>query len=123
MAASFGRGFFVFDDYSPLRQVTEESLAEEAMLFPVKDPWMFVLANPMGGGEKAVQGDGLYTAPNPPYGAVFTYYLAESLETSKQRRKREEREALESGQRPSYPTGDQLRAEDREQGPEKGGTL
>src|SRR6185369_7862044 len=31
--ASFGRGFFVLDDYAPLRQLTAETLASEAALF------------------------------------------------------------------------------------------
>ncbi len=36
VGASFGRSFFVLDDYSPLRLIDETSLASPALLFPVK---------------------------------------------------------------------------------------
>jgi hypothetical protein len=35
--ATFGRGFYVLDDYSPLRTATPETLKEEGVLFPVKN--------------------------------------------------------------------------------------
>jgi photosystem II stability/assembly factor-like uncharacterized protein len=70
VAASFGRGFFVFDDYSALRSLDAAALAQEGMLFAA--------------GRKArvyeeigyyrAQGDNL-ASPNPPVGALLTYYL------------------------------------------------
>ena len=56
VAASFGRGFFILDDYTPLRHLSPEALAADGAMFPVKDPWMYVEANPLGGGEKAQRG-------------------------------------------------------------------
>ena len=81
VAATFGRGFLILDDYSPLRDVSEELLGREGWLFPVKDAWMYQPSDPLGGGEKASQGDAFFAAPNPPFGAVFTYYLEDGLET------------------------------------------
>ncbi len=77
VAASFGRGFFILDDFTPLRHLSADTLDVEGTVFPVKDPWMYVEANPLGGGEKAQRGDAFFTAPNPPFGAVVTYHLKE----------------------------------------------
>jgi len=40
---TFGRSFYILDDYSPLREITAQSLAEEARLYPVKNPWLIQL--------------------------------------------------------------------------------
>jgi photosystem II stability/assembly factor-like uncharacterized protein len=115
--ASFGRGFFIIDDYTPLRHVSEESLEREGELYPVKNAPMFIPAQPLGGSKKASQGDSFYVAPNPPFGAVFTYYLKEGLETREQARKKREKEIDKEGGTLSYPSWDELRAEDREKKP------
>ena len=75
VGASFGRSFWILDDYSPLRLVSEQSLEQPATLFPVRDAWWYIPRRPLGGGEKANQGTDFFMAPNPPFGAVFTYYL------------------------------------------------
>jgi len=118
VAASFGRGFFILDDYTPLREVSEELLAQEAQLFPVKDAWMYIESEPLGGrGARGVQGHALYTAPNPPFGAVFTYYLREALKSRRERRQERERQLRREGKPVHYPSWDELRAEDREDEP------
>jgi photosystem II stability/assembly factor-like uncharacterized protein len=117
IAATFGRGFLVFDDYSPLREADAGILAREGWLFPVKDAWMYQQSSPLGWGEKAVQGDGFFTAPNPPFGAIFTYHLAESLEDRTQARRRQEKELRELEEPITYPTWEELRLEDREVAP------
>ncbi len=115
--ASFGRGFYILDDYSPLRLVTEEALAREATLFPVKNAWMFVPSTPIGWGEKGSMGDAYYTAPNPPFGAVFTAHLKDGYPTKRDARRKEERKAAQDGKDVPYPAWDALRAEDREEAP------
>ena len=47
---------------------------------------------------KGFQGEMFYTAPNPPYGAVFTYYLKDGLKTLKQKRADAEEAAEKAGQ-------------------------
>ncbi len=111
--ATFGRGFYVLDDYSPLRGVSEEVLAQEAHIFPIKDSWMFVQSNPYGGS----QGASVFKAPNPPVGAVFTYYLKESLQTLKQKRQKAEAALVKKNEPVSYPSFDEIRAEDDEEAP------
>jgi len=39
--ATFGRGFYVLDDYSALREVSAEALAAEARLFPLRDAYSY----------------------------------------------------------------------------------
>ena len=116
--ATFGRGFYVFDDITPLRQMKPESTEQPAALFPVKDALLYVERHPLGGPRKGFQGDAFYTADNPPYGAVFTAYLKEKIKTKKEKRQDEEKEAAKKNQTPAYPTHDELRAEAEEAKPE-----
>jgi photosystem II stability/assembly factor-like uncharacterized protein len=115
--ATFGRGFYILDDYSPLRQITPALLESEANLFPVKKTWMYMESAPLGLRGKAFQGDSYFTAPNPPFGAVFTYYLKDEMKTRRQKRKENEKKIEEQGGVPPYPKWDELRAEEREEKP------
>jgi photosystem II stability/assembly factor-like uncharacterized protein len=116
--ATFGRGFYVLDDYSPLRTATKEMLEKETALFPVKNTMMYLEASPIGGRGKGFQGETYFTAANPPAGASFTYYLKNSIQTKKQKRQQAERAAEHpGGQPPAYPTIDELRAEADEEAP------
>jgi photosystem II stability/assembly factor-like uncharacterized protein len=118
--ATFGRGFYVLDDISPLRQIKAESAEEGAALFPVKDSLLYMERHPLGGPKKGYQGDAFYTAENPPYGAVFTAYLKEKLKTKKEKRREAEKEAAKKDKDKglAYPTNDELRAEAEEAKPE-----
>ena len=71
VAASFGRGFYILDDISFLREVSKEVLHNDAYLFSVKDAWSYLKDNPDG----YAYGANFYASPNPEFGAVFTYYL------------------------------------------------
>lgn len=110
--ASFGRGFYILDDFSPLREVSKEMIEDSAKIFPVKDAIMFM---PTGG--KYGQGETYYAAPNPPVAATFTYYLKDDILTKKQIRKKAEKEAKENGASIKYPSMDELIAEDLEEAP------
>ena len=114
--ATFGRGFYIMHDYSPLRNATA-TLAQRAALLPVKDAKLYIPAQPMGGGPRGSQGDDLYTVANPPVGATFTYYLKDPLRTLRQRRQQAERAAAQKNAEIPYPTWDTLRAEEREETP------
>lgn len=117
--ATFGRGFFILDDYTPLRGITEERLQQEVVLFPVKDALRYVETSRFGllPLAKAFQGDTYFVAPNPPFGAVFTYHLADGLKTRQERRLEAEKKAEESGKALPYPSHAELRAEDEENEP------
>jgi len=115
--ATFGRGFYVLDDYTPLRNLKKEDLDKPAMIFPVKDALMFVPSTPLGVRGKGFQGESFYTAPNPPVGAVFTYFLKDDIKTLKQKRKAAEAEKIKKGEAPYYPSIDSLRMEDLQPAP------
>ncbi|MFP5470893.1 MAG: VPS10 domain-containing protein [Bacteroidia bacterium] len=115
--ATFGRGFYILDDYSPLRTISEETLNKEAHIFPIKASWLFIENSPLGGRGKSDQGESYFTADNPPVGAVFTYYLKESIKTQKELRTEREAKLLKDGKDTPYPSIEELRAEDAEESP------
>jgi photosystem II stability/assembly factor-like uncharacterized protein len=114
---TFGRGVYIVDDYSPVRVTTAETISAAATLYPVRDAVMFVPTQQCGLVGKAFQGEMLYTAPNPPYGALITYHLKDGLKTLKEKRVEAEQAALKAGQPIRYPTPDALRAEAAEEAP------
>jgi photosystem II stability/assembly factor-like uncharacterized protein len=131
VVATFGRGIYILDDYTPLRDLKPEAL-KSPQLFPVKDAVMYIESRPYGGRGKMFQGESFYTAENPPYGAVLTYYLKDSLKSKKQQRQDAEKAAARAAEKamaggaekagekpaaPPYPTNDQLRAEAEERAP------
>ncbi|MGM0669318.1 MAG: VPS10 domain-containing protein [Gemmatimonadota bacterium] len=66
--ATFGRGFWVLDDYTPLRHATPDVMARNAHIFPVRDALLFIQQNR----QRGEQGGDYFYADNPPFGAVFT---------------------------------------------------
>ncbi|MFN8588191.1 MAG: glycosyl hydrolase [Candidatus Eisenbacteria bacterium] len=116
--ATFSRGFWILDDYSPLRSMKEPRLNEEAALLPVRKAGMYVPASPMGGAGPAEQGTNFYTAENPPYGAVFTYWLRDEYQTLREQRHEREKAQKKAGQDSFYPSWDSLRTEAGEEAPE-----
>jgi photosystem II stability/assembly factor-like uncharacterized protein len=116
--ATFGRGFYVLDDITPLRQLKPQATDQAVVMYPVRDALMYVERHPLGGPKKGFQGDAFYAADNPPYGAVFTTYLKEKIKTKKEKRQDAEKEAAKKNQALPYPSNDELRAEAQEAKPE-----
>ncbi|MEQ8361324.1 MAG: glycosyl hydrolase [Cyclobacteriaceae bacterium] len=114
--ATFGRGFYVLDDYSPLRNINQTA-SKEGYLFPIKDSWMFVERTPLGIRGKGFQGESYFSTPNPTVGAVFTYYFKEDLKTSKAQREEEESKLAKDGKDVNYPSYDKLKGEQDEESP------
>ena len=71
--ATFGRGFYVLDDYSALREMTPQTLADEAALYSLRNPYLY---NQLGY-PRASWGN--ETSPNPRYGATLTYSVASTF--------------------------------------------
>jgi photosystem II stability/assembly factor-like uncharacterized protein len=115
VVGTFGRGIYILDDYTALR--TNAADLGKFELFEVRDPWLYIEGDLWGGQEKGSIGDSFFTAPNPPFGAVFTYYLKDGLKSQKAARREREIEIEEAGGDTPYPAWDAVRAEDREQGP------
>ena len=119
VCATFGRGFYILDDYSSLRGLTDDVLAKEAELFAVRDALWYIQKRPLGAGAplgKASQGDALFVAPNPDFGATFTYHLAEGYKTAAELRK-EAADSAAEGEAPLPPSMDVFRTEQEEPKP------
>ena len=111
VGATFGRGFYVLDDYSPLREIAAGALSGEGSLFPVRDAWWYVPLVPMQAPGKPTLGSTDYTAANPPFGATFTYYLGEAPSTERETRRAAERALRERGEDVPFPSWDVLQQE------------
>lgn len=93
VAATFGRGFYVLDDYSALRQVNAEQVQETATLFTPRKAWWYIEKSILDfENARGSQGSQLFLAPNPDFGAVFTYYLKEEILSLEQIRQQKEKE-------------------------------
>jgi hypothetical protein len=114
---TFGRGFYVLDNYAPLRDFTEDVLETESHLFEVSDGLMFLPSSRIGSSGKAYQGAAFFTEKNPDVGAKITYYVKESIKTKKETRAEAEKKAFKADEPISYPTPEQLRSEEEEQKP------
>lgn len=112
VVATFGRGFYILDNYAPLREITSQVLGKKFHLFSVKDANIFIKTWGGYGG-----GDDFFKAPNPEFGATFTYYLKESVKTLKEKRRAAEKEAIKKGVDIRYPTKEEFKAEDIETKP------
>ena len=116
VAGTFGRGIYILDDYTPLR-IIDADLDAEATTFPVKTAHQFLRSSDLGWGEKGTFGDAFYAAPNPPFGAVLTYHLKDSLESRHEARRKAERERAAKGESVAIPSWDELREADLEEEP------
>jgi photosystem II stability/assembly factor-like uncharacterized protein len=114
---TFGRGIYIVDDYRPLRTATPEMLKQEGSLFATRDAIAYVESLQYGLRGKSFQGESFFAAENPPFGAVFTYYLRDGLKTLREQRQEAEKAAAEKKAQSPYPTRDQLRAETEEEPP------
>lgn len=112
VGASFGRSFWVLDDYAPLREMTEEKMEKEGALFSIRDAWWYSPRNndPGVGADK-------YAADNPDFGAVFTYNLNTEYKSLEAMRKEREKEAKKEGKPLTFPGYDAIDAENDERKP------
>ncbi len=117
VGASFGRGIYVLDDYSPLREINKLANANSNSVLPVRDAWWYVPNELMQAKGMPSQGSTSFVSDNPPFGAVFTYYLKDLPKTEKAVRKELEKNLNEQKTSIPFPGWDQLRAEAIEEEP------
>jgi len=112
VVATFGRGFYILEDYSLLREYKKEITDASAHIFKIKDALMY-----METGGKDSQGSSYYVAKNPEFGATISYYLKESPKTLREKRQEKEKEQFKKGEPITQPTVAELRAEENEIAP------
>ncbi len=107
--ATFGRGFYVLDDYTPLRTTAKEISNKDGYLFPVKDALMYIPTQ-----NKSILGSTVYVAKNPDFGAIFTYYIKEVPKSLKEKRQEKEKELFKKSEPIPQPSEAELRVESNE---------
>ncbi len=108
VGATFGRGLYVFDDLSLFRSISEEQLGQDATLFSSRKAWWYFPRPHLGfEGGKGDQGASHFVASNPPFGAVFTYYLKSDLRNNKLTRQQQEKDQ----ESPGFPGWEKVTAE------------
>ena len=117
VGASFGRGIYVLDDYSFLRELSQTVNKKENSLYSIRDAWWYIPYEPMQAKGMPTLGTTSYVSDNPPFGAVITYYLNEVPQTLKKQRQSQEKSLREEGADISFPGWDKLRIESQENAP------
>ncbi|MGB3467410.1 MAG: glycosyl hydrolase [Cyclobacteriaceae bacterium] len=116
--ATFGRGFYVLDDYSALRNIKNANPVEKAVIYPIRTALAWEKSTPLGLPGKAFQGDNFYTADNLGPEAMITYYYDETFQSLKDQRKNREKELIKSRKDTPYPSYEALRKETEEDTPQ-----
>lgn len=106
--ATFGRGFYILDNYAPLRYLNKTTDASY-YIFPIKDALQFIKAGYLYG-----QGDTYYKGDNPEMGVTFNYFVKEKPKNLKETRKEQEEALIKEKKDIVYPSLDALTAEDLE---------
>lgn len=115
--ATFGRGFYVLDDYSSLRNIENSKPSTNALIYPIRDALVWEKSTPLGLPGKAFQGDNFYSAPNLGPEAMITYYYDNSFKSSKEIRQKKEKELIKNNKSTPYPTYESLKSETEELAP------
>ena len=112
---TFGRGFYVLDDYSALRSIEKIKNNKSDQLFSVRDALQFEYSTPLGLPGKSFQGDSYFSAENLGAEAIFTYYLAKDKKSAKDERKEAEKKINKDQKDSSYPSYEELLEEEEAQ--------
>ncbi|TVZ59745.1 sortilin (neurotensin receptor 3) [Flavobacteriaceae bacterium MAR_2010_105] len=115
---TFGRGFYVLDDYSALRSIENTVPSKTAEIYPIRDALMWEQSQPLGLPGKAFQGDNFFTAPNLGPEVMITYYYDESYQSLKDKRSKAEKALVKDQKDTPYPSYAELKAENNENEPQ-----
>ncbi len=74
--STYGRGFWILDDLSPLQQATPQVLSSDAHLFPPRAAYRFRFIT-----APSTPYDDPTVGENPPYGAAINYHLKSASPT------------------------------------------
>lgn len=114
---TFGRGFYVLDDYASLREIENKKPSQSAKIYPIRKALSWEKSLPLGLPGKAFQGDNFYSATNLGPEAMITYYFNDTYTSLKEKRTKEEKALIENRKDVSYPDYDTLKSEIDEQAP------
>ena len=112
---TFGRGFYVLDDYSSLRNIGDGNMAEKAAIYPIRDAYIYEQNAPLGVKGKAFQGDAFYSGDNLDPVVLIDYYYPEKFESKKALRQKDQKDDKTPT---AYPTYEELKEESLEIAPQ-----
>ena len=108
--ATFGRGFYIMDDYSPLREFSDENLEKKVYAFKTKPGLVYNQASPIGYRPPGFLGAQYFMGDNPELGVTFTYNIKKSPKSLKSKRQEKEKDNLNI----VYPSASEIRKEKHE---------
>ncbi|MDP1994162.1 MAG: glycosyl hydrolase, partial [Ignavibacteria bacterium] len=111
VVSTYGRGVYILDNYSSLRLMAKENLANDAFIFPIKDAQMFIPADPFGYGGIGSMGASFFSTPNPQIGAAINYFIKDEVKSLKDKRRELEKEKQKKGEDVAFPTYAELKKE------------
>ena len=117
VVATFGRGVYILDNYSPLRFMSKETLMKNAFIFPIKDGQMFIPASPFGYSGIGFMGASFFSTPNPEVGAVINYFIKDEVKSLKDKRNEIEKEKQKKGEDVPFPSYAELKKENEQPEP------
>lgn len=109
--ATFGRGFYILQNYSVLKEISLIEQNAEAHLFTIPEALLYIPKSD----RRDNLGDNLYIAPNKTYGAEISYYLKEDLLSAKEKRQKSDAELFEAGSKIKVNTWEEDRLEKLEE--------
>ncbi len=110
VVATFGRGFYVLDNYSYIRELKQDITSRKAHIFNIKDGLLYYPASNFAG-----QGELNFSVRNPGPEVLIRYYVKDGYETLKQKRQSAQRSAERAGRQITYPTAEEMAAEASEE--------
>ncbi len=108
--ATFGRGWYILDDYSYIRELSEENLNKDVHIFNIKDALLYYPSS-----NQNYQGEVHFSVPNPEPEVRIIYNIKEDHETLRQKRMKDQREAEKQNGEIRYPADEELLAEAKEE--------
>ncbi len=109
VVATFGRGYYVLDNYSALRELSQNRAEQKAYMFAIKDALLYIPASNLN-----YQGGVHFRRPNPNPAAHFKFYVKDGFKSLKQKRMMAQKKALKNGSKYPYPSEEDLLAEKKE---------
>ncbi|HKF41941.1 MAG TPA: sialidase [Thermoanaerobaculia bacterium] len=80
VVGTYGRGFYILDDVTPLEQLTDSIRAEAAHLFEPRSAWRFRSVS-----QAALAPVGTASGQNPAYGASLNYWLKDAVKAGEKK--------------------------------------
>ena len=117
VAASFGRSFYLLDNYAFLRELNDTLLQNDSYLFKPRETYLY---RPRRDGRQksgSLGGQHFY-GENPKHGVLFDYYIKDKPKTAKENRKKKEKELNKKDKDVDFPGWEILAAEKQEKIPQ-----